>query len=81
LWFSFRIQFYTLVFQPRYNPNVKFHEQRGLQEQQHGQQLEPQQQQEQQHSDLSKEVITIIAQLLVLVIRLDYVEKKLMMRK
>jgi hypothetical protein len=29
-------------------------------------------------SDLSKEVMTIKAQLLVLVIRLDYVEKKLM---
>ncbi len=39
------------------------------------------QQQEQQHSDLSKEVMTIKAQLLVVVNRLDYVEKKLMMRK
>jgi hypothetical protein len=34
LWFSFRIEFYALVFQPRYHPNLKFHEQRGHEQQQ-----------------------------------------------
>ena len=37
--------------------------------------------QQQQHSDLSKELMTIKVQLLALVKRLDYVENKLMMRK
>jgi hypothetical protein len=38
-------------------------------------------QEQQQHFDLSKEIITIKAELLAVVKRLDHIKKKLMMRR